>query len=100
LNQSLDIWHLERIIALLVDFILVGEIVEIKDNKVILGHIPHFGMNGTKVHLHLSLPLIKRCGAIKHWWFAPNMVEHNMSHNLHTEVVKPSLNGDHGSDTT
>jgi hypothetical protein len=28
------------------------------------------------------------------------MVEHNLSHNLSTEVVKPSINGDHDSDTT
>jgi hypothetical protein len=30
----------------------------------------------------------------------PNMVEHNLSHVLYTEVVKPSINGDHGSNTT
>jgi len=52
------------------------------------------------VHFYFSLPIVKGTCAIKEWWFAPNIVEHYLSDNLSTEVVKPSQNGDHGSNTT
>ena len=38
--------------------------------------------------------------AIKERWFAPHMVEHNLSHNLTPRLLSLYTNGDHGSDTT
>jgi len=71
----------------------------VKDHKVIFGDFPHYNLliqgtfssfssNSQKNLCHQRIVV------------CPNMVEHYLSHNLSTEVVKPSQNGDHDFDTT
>jgi hypothetical protein len=75
-------------ITLLVGLVLVCEIIGINNSILTLGHIPHLIIDWTKIQLHLSLSIIIAC-AIKEWWFAPHMVEHNLSHNLTPRFVTP-----------